>query len=196
MKIRNLIIVFILQLIVILGLFTYFYTQKRDIDPIVYLPTINKEGERDKLKFDISEIDEYVFQYNQAPEMQSEEYNKTTLDLKIGDTVYLKLDQYGGGQFTSIILATKDINSIDKNSYYEYEDMGKKPFIIGKIVETKEGKPESGEPTKYVIEYGIEYLNFEPTSLVGAVAKVRLNSMGEPKIVEIYQDHKIIYQNN
>lgn len=196
MKIRNLIIVFVLQLIVILGLFAYFYTQKRDIDPIVYLTIINKEGERDKLKFDISEIDEYVFQYNQDPEMQSEEDNKTTLDLKVGDTVYLKLDRYGGGKFTSIILATTDMNSINTHTYYEYEDMEKKPFIIGKIVETKEGKPESGEPTKYVIEYGIEDLNFEPTSLVGAFAKVRLNSMGEPKILEIYQDHKIIYQNN
>lgn len=196
MKIRNLIIVFFLQLIVILGLFSYFYTQKRDIDPIVYLPIINKEGERDKLKFDISEIDEYVFQYNQAPEMQSEEYNKTTLDLKVGDTVYLKLDQYGGGKSTSIILATTDIESINKHSYYEYEDMAKKPFIKGKIIEIKQGKSELGDPTRYVIEYGIEDLNFEPISLVGAVAKVRLNSVGEPKILEIYQDHKIIYQNN
>jgi len=196
MKIRNLIIVFVLQLIVILGLFAYFYTQKRDIDPIVYLPIINKEGERDKLTFDISEIDEYVFQYNQAPTNSDGSYVKTVLDLKVGDTVYLKLDRYGGGKFTSIILATTDMNSINTHTYYEYEDMEKKPFIIGKIVETKEGKPESGEPTKYVIEYGIEDLNFEPTSLVGAVAKVRLNSMGEPKILEIYQDHKIIYQNN
>ena len=128
MKIRNLIIVFVLQLIVILGLFAYFYTQKRDIDPIVYLTIINKEGERDKLKFDISEIDEYVFQYNQDPEMQSEEDNKTTLDLKVGDTVYLKLDRYGGGKFTSIILATTDMNSINTHTYYEYEDMEKNPL--------------------------------------------------------------------
>ena len=83
MKIRNLIIVFILQLIVILGLFSYFYTQKRDINPRVYLLIINKEGEKDKLKFDISEIDEYVFQYNQAPEMQSEVYNNTKLVINV-----------------------------------------------------------------------------------------------------------------
>ena len=194
MKIRNLIIVFILQLIVILGLFSYFYTQKRDINPRVYLLIINKEGEKDKLKFDISEIDEYVFQYNQAPEMQSEVYNNTKLDLKVGNTVYLKLDQYGSGKTASIILATTDINSINKHSYYEYEDMAKKPFIKGKIVEIKIG--QQGEPTKYVIEYGIEDLNFEPTSLVGAVTNVELNSEGEPKLLEIYQDNKVIYKAN
>ncbi|MGA1050173.1 MAG: hypothetical protein ACO3TG_01645 [Minisyncoccia bacterium] len=196
MKIRNLVIVFILQLIVILGLFAYFYTQKRDINPIVYLPIINKEGETDKLKFDISEIDEYLFQYNDTPEMQSEVYNKTSLSLKVGDTVYLKLDQYGGVNSTSIILATTDMNSINKHAYYEYDKMAKKPFITGKIVEIKIGKPEQGEPTKYLIEYGIEDLNFEAKSLVGAVAKVSLNSNGEAKILEIYQDNKIIYKAN
>ena len=193
MKIRNLIIVFILQLIVILGLFSYFYTQKRDINPRVYLLIINKEGEKDKLKFDISEIDEYVFQYNQAP-TNSDGYLKTNLNLKVGDTVYLKLDQYGNGKTASIILATTDINSINKHSYYEYEDMAKKPFIKGKIVEIKIG--QQGEPTKYVIEYGIEDLNFEPTSLVGAVTNVELNSEGEPKLLEIYQDNKVIYKAN
>ena len=194
MKIRNLIIVFILQLIVILGLFSYFYTQKRDINPRVYLLIINKEGEKDKLKFDISEIDEYVFQYNQAPEMQSEVYNNTKLDLKVGNTVYLKLDQYGSGKTASIILATIDMNSINKHSYYEYDEMAKKPFITGKIVEIKIG--QQGEPTKYVMEYGIEDLNFEAKSLVGAVAKIELNSSGEAKVLEIYQDNKIIYQAN
>ena len=192
MKIRNLIIVFVLQLIVILGLFAYFYTQKRDIDPIVYLSIINKEGERDKLKFDISEIDEYVFQYNQAPTNSDGLYVKTVLDLKVGDTVYLKLDQYRGGKFTSIILATKDINSIDNHTYYEYEDMVKKPFIIGKIVEIKAG--QQGEPNKYIVEYGIEAGEFVANKLAGAVAKVRVDSQGKATLLEVYNDNKVIYK--
>lgn len=180
MKIRNLIIVFVLQLIVILGLFAYFYTQKRDIDPIVYLPIINKEGERDKLKFDISEIQESVFGYG----YMLEEYKVNINNINVDDIVYVTLNQYGG--------KINGVRQVDK----EYLKDDKTPIIKGKVISIKPGNPESGELTKYVIEYGIEDLNFEPTSLVGAVAKVRLNSMGEPKILEIYQDHKIIYQNN
>jgi len=192
MKIRNLIIVFILQLIVILGLFSYFYTQKRDVS-IVYLSIINQEDNTSKLKYEINEIDEYIFQYNQAP-TNSDGIVVKKLDLKVGDTVYLKLEQYGSGKTASIILATTDINSIDKHSYYEYEDMVKKPFIKGKIVEIKIG--QQGEPNKYIVEYGIEEGEFVANKLAGSVAKVELNSEGKSKLLEIYQDHKIIYQNN
>ena len=197
MKIRNLIIVFILQLIIILGLFIYFHNQNKDLSKqIVYLEITNQEGENDKLKFDISGIDEYVFQYNQASTNSDGVYFKTNLNLKVGDTVYLKLDQYGSGKSASIILASTDINSINNHSYYEINDMEKKPFIKGKIVEIKSTKLEQGEPTKYIVEYGIEKINFEFKSLAGAVAKVELNSNGEAKLVEVYQDNKVIYKAN
>jgi hypothetical protein len=130
-------------------------------------------------------------------------YNKETgivpydnfpkLDIKVGDTVYAKLDQYAG-QTASIIHITNDLKSINNHSYYEINDMEKKPFIKGKIIEIKSAKLEQGEPTKYIVEYGIEKINFEAKSLVGAVAKVELNSEGEPKLLEIYQDHKVIYK--
>lgn len=193
MKNKNLIIVFILQLIIILGLFAYFYNrEKRDVS-IVYLSIINQEDNTSKLKYDINEIDEYIFQYNQAP-TNSDGIVVKKLDLKVGDTVYLKLDKYGSGKTASIILATTDINSIDKHSYYEYEDMVKKPFIKGKILEIKIG--QQGEPNKYIVEYGIEEAEFMANKLAGAVAKIELNSSGESKLLEIYQDNKIIYKNN
>lgn len=193
MKNKNLIIVFILQLIIILGLFAYFYNrEKRDVS-IVYLSIINQEDNTSKLKYDINEIDEYIFQYNQAP-TNSDGIVVKKLDLKVGDTVYLKLDKYGSGKTASIILATTDINSINKHSYYEYEDMVKKPFIKGKILEIKIG--QQGEPNKYIVEYGIEEGEFMANKLAGAVAKIELNSSGESKLLEIYQDHKIIYKNN
>ncbi len=193
MKNKNLIIVFILQLIIILGLFAYFYNrEKRDVS-IVYLSIINQEDNTSKLKYDINEIDEYIFQYNQAP-TNSDGIVVKKLDLKVGDTVYLKLDKYGSGKTASIILATTDMNSINKHSYYEYEDMVKKPFIKGKILEIKIG--QQGEPNKYIVEYGIEEGEFVANKLAGAVAKVELNSSGESKLLEIYQDHNIIYKNN
>jgi hypothetical protein len=193
MKNKNLIIVFILQLIIILGLFAYFYNrEKRDVS-IVYLSIINQEDNTSKLKYDINEIDEYIFQYNQAP-TNSDGIVVKKLDLKVGDTVYLKLDKYGSGKTASIILATTDINSINKHSYYEYEDMVKKPFIKGKILEIKIG--QQGEPNKYIVEYGIEEGELMANKLAGAVAKIELNSEGKSRLLEIYQDHKIIYKNN
>jgi uncharacterized protein YxeA len=195
MKIKNLIIVFILQLIIILGLFIYFYNQNKDLSKqIVYLEITNQEGENDKLKFDISEIDEYVFQYNQAPTNSDGVYFKTNLNLKVGDTVYLKLDQYGSGKSASIILASTDINSINKHSYYEINDMEKKPFIKGTIVEIKSAKLEQGEPTKYIVEYGIEEGEFLAGNLGGGVVKVRINSQGKSTLLEVYKDNKVIYK--
>lgn len=182
MKIRNLVIVFILQLIVIVGLFGYFYTQKREANPIVYLSLNNTSEQTDKLKLDIGSADEYLFQQFD-PNKESIPYPDTSkLDLKVGDIVYVKLDQYSG--------RTSGIQFITKSYSYGLE----KPFIKGKIIEIKQGKSELGDPTRYVIEYGIEDLNFESISLVGAVAKVALNADGEPKLLEIYQDHKVIYR--
>jgi hypothetical protein len=191
MKFKTILLILILQLIIILGLFGYFYTQKRDIDPIVYLSIINKEGDRDKLKFDISEIDEYVFQYNQAPTNSDGVYLKTNLNLKVGDTVYVKLDQ-SGGRTASMTLATNDFSSINNHNYYEYDDMAKKPFIKGKIVEIKAG--QQGEPNKYIIEYGIEEGEFVAGNLAGAVAKVRIDSQGKATLLEVYNDNKVIYK--
>lgn len=197
MKNKNLIIVFILQLIIILGLFAYFYNREtRDIS-IVYLDITNVEQQKDKLKFNISELDKYIFEsngYNGYPQNEAEGYNQLNLDLKVGDTVYLKLEQYGNGKTASIILATTDINSINKHSYYEYEDMVKKPFITGKIVEIKEGQSEKGETTKYIVEYGIEEGEFMANKLAGAVAKVRIDSQGKATLLEVYNDNKVIYK--
>lgn len=182
MKIRNFVIVFILQLIVIIGLFTYFYTQKRDSNPIVYLSLNNTSEQTDKLRLDIGSADEYLFQQF-YPNKESVPYPDTSkLDLKVGDMVYVKLDQYRG--------RTSGIQFITKS----YSNDLEKPFIKGEIVEIKLGKPEKGETTKYSIEYGIENINFKAESLVGAVVKVELNSDGEPKLLEIYQGHKVIYK--
>jgi hypothetical protein len=74
--------------------------------------------------------------------------------------------------------------------------MEKKPFIKGTIVEIKSATLEQGEPTKYIVEYGIEKINFEFKSLAGAVSKVELNSNGEVKLLEVYQDNKVIYRAN
>lgn len=181
MKIRNLVIVFILQLIVIVGLFAYFYTQKRDSNLVVYLPIINQEGERNKLKFDISEIQESAFGYG----YMSEEYKLNinhNINVAVDDIVYVTLDQYGG--------KINGVRQVDK----EYLKDDKTPIIKGQVISIKKGNLESGEPTTYTIKYGIEDLNFEPTSLVGAVAKVELKSYGEPKLLEIYQDNKVIYR--
>ena len=194
MKNKNLIIVFILQLIIVLGLFAYFYNREKKDFSIVYLSITNQEDNTSKLKYDINEIDEYLFQNNSYKQNEPEVYNTTNLNLKVGDTVYLKLDQYGSGKSASIILATTDINSINTHTYYEYEDMEKKPFIKGKIVEIKAG--QQGEPNKYIVEYGIEEGEFVANKLAGAVAKIELNSSGESKLLEIYQDNKIIYKNN
>jgi hypothetical protein len=194
MKTRNLIIVFILQLTIILGLFGYFYNREKKDVSIVYLSIINQEDNTSKLEYNINEINEYIFQNNSYQQNEAEVYNTTNLNLKVGDTVYLKLEQYGNGKSASIILATKDINSINKHSYYEYDEMNKKPFIKGKIVEIKAG--QQGEPNKYIVEYGIENIQIEAEALVGAVAKVELNSSGEPKLLEIYQDNKVIYKAN
>lgn len=191
MKNKNLIIVFILQLIIILGLFGYFYDREKEDFSIVYLSIINQEDNTSKLKYDINEIDEYIFQYNQAP-TNSDGIVVKKLDLKVGDTVYLKLDQYGSGKSASIILATTDINSINNHNYYEYEDMAKKPFITGKIVEIKAG--QQGEPNKYIVEYGIEEGEFVANKLAGAVAKVRVDSQGKATLLEVYNDNKVIYQ--
>jgi hypothetical protein len=185
MKTRNLIIVFILQFAVIVGLFAYFYTQKRESNPIVYLSLNNTSEQTDKLRLDIGVADEYLLQQFDAPNKESIPYPDTSnLDLKVGDMVYVKLDQYSG--------RTSGIQFITKS----YSNDLEKPFIKGEIVEIKPGKPEQGEPTKYTIQYGIEDLNFEPISLVGAVVKVELKSDGEPKLLEIYQDQKVIYRAN
>ncbi len=182
MKTKNLIIVFILQLIIILGLFAYFYTQKRDINSIVYLPTINTEYQKDTLYFDINTIQESVFGYGYMLEEYKANINNINVD--VDDIVYIILDQYRG--------KVSGVRQVDK----EYLGDGKDPIIKGKVISIKKGKPESGEITTYNIQYGIEDLNFEPISLVGAVAKVELNSSGEPKLLEIYQDNKVIYRAN
>jgi uncharacterized protein YxeA len=196
MKIRNLIIVFILQLIIIIGIFLYFYNQNKDSSQkIVYLDITNQEGENDKLKFAIEGINEYQFQeMNYNKEIDISQYDNTPKpDIKVGDTVYAKLDQYAG-QTVSIINATDDLDSINNHSYYEISDMKKKPFIEGKIVEVKTG--QQGELNQYIVEYGIETINFEVKSLVGAVAKVELDSNGKAKLLAIYQANKVIYQAN
>jgi uncharacterized protein YxeA len=193
MKNKNLIIVFILQLIIILGLFAYFYNREKKDFSIVYLSITNQEDNTSKLKYDINEINEYLFQNNSYKQNEPEVYNTTNLNLKVGDTVYVKLDQ-SGGRTASMTLATNDFSSINTHTYYEYEDMVKKPFIKGKIVEIKAG--QQGEPNKYIVEYGIEEGEFVANKLAGAVAKIELNSSGESKLLEIYQDNKIIYKNN
>jgi hypothetical protein len=198
MKFWNLMIVFILQFIIIIGLFIYFYNQNKDLSKqIVYLEITNQEGENDQLKFAIEEIDEYQFQdmnYNKETGIVPYE-NIPKPDVKVGDIVYVKLDQYAG-QTASIIHITKNLESINTHPYYEINDMEKKPFIKGKIVEVKSAKLEKGEPTKYIVEYGIEKINFEFKSLAGAVAKVEVNSDGEAKLLEIYQANKVIYKAN
>jgi hypothetical protein len=187
-----------LQLIIIWGLFIYFYNQNKDLSKqIVYLEITNQEDENDKLKFAIGEISEYQFQdMNYNKEIGIAPYdNSPKLDIKVGDTVYAKLDQYTG-QTVSIIHITNDIKSINNHSYYEINDMEKKPFIKGQIVEIKSAKLEQGEPTKYIVEYGIEEGEFVAGNLAGAVAKVKINSQGKSTLLEVYQDNKVIYKAN
>lgn len=92
MKTRNLVIVFILQLIVIVGLFSYFYTQKREANPIVYLSLNNTSGQTDELKLDIGAADEYLFQQLNPNKESSPYFNTSNLDLNVGDIVYVQLD--------------------------------------------------------------------------------------------------------
>lgn len=150
-----------------------------------------------KRKYIIGEISEYQFQdmhYNKETDIATYD-NSPKLDIKVGDTVYAKLDQYVG-QTASIMHIKNDFKSINNHSYYEINDMEKKPFIKGTIVEIKSATLEQGEPTKYIVEYGIEKINFEFKSLAGAVSKVELNSNGEVKLLEVYQDNKVIYRAN
>jgi uncharacterized protein YxeA len=192
MKNKNLIIIFILQLVIILGLFAYFYNRDKKDFSIVYLSIVSSENNSNKLKYDINEIDEYLFQNNGYQQNESEIDNKANLNLKVGDTVYVKLDQ-SSGRTTSMTLATNDFNSINSHTYYEYEDMEKKPFIIGTIVEIKAGE-QQGDSNKYRIEYGIEEGEFVAGNLAGAVAKVKINSQGKSTLLEVYQDNKVIYK--
>jgi hypothetical protein len=180
MKIKNLVIVLVLQLIVILGLFAYFYTQKRDMDQVFYLPIINTEDQKDALYFDINTIQKSAFRYD----YMSEEYkiNINNINVDIDDIVYITLDQYGG-----------KINGV-RHADTEYRGDGTAPIIKGKVVGITKVKPESGEITTYTIQYGIENIQFEVKSLLGSVAKIELNSNGEPKLLEIYQGHKVIYK--
>jgi|694.fasta_scaffold09405_6 hypothetical protein len=192
MKNKNLIIIFILQLVIILGLFAYFYNRDKKDFSIVYLSIVSSENNSNKLKYDINEIDEYLFQNNGYQQNESEIDNKANLNLKVGDTVYVKLDQ-SSGRTTSMTLATNDFKSINSHTYYEYEDMEKKPFIIGTIVEIKAGE-QQGDSNKYRIEYGIEEGEFVAGNLAGAVAKVKINSQGKSTLLEVYQDNKVIYK--
>lgn len=184
MKTRNLVIVFILQLIVIVGLFSYFYTQKREANPIVYLSLNNTSGQTDELKLDIGAADEYLFQQLNPNKESSPYFNTSNLDLNVGDIVYVQLDQYRG--------RTSSIQFITES----YDDSLEKPFIKGKIASITTGSQDQDnfQPTRYNIQYGIEDINLDVKSLAGAVVKVELNSEGEPKLLEIYQDHKVIYR--
>jgi hypothetical protein len=179
MQFKTIVLVLILQLIIILGLFGYFYTQKKDQIRTVYIPINNTENQKDALYFEINTIQEYVFQYNY--DYQSDPYQVNTTDIKIDDIVYITLNQYGGKVYIPI-----------KGSK-EYPMDTKDPIIQGKVIDIKRGKPESGEPSVYTIKYGIEEGEFVANKLAGAIARIELDSQGKAFLRAIYKDKKILY---
>jgi hypothetical protein len=180
MKFKTIVLILILQLIIILGLFGYFYTQKRDQKKVIYIPIINTESQKDALYFDINTIQEYVFQY--TDNYQSGPYQVNTTDIKIDDIVYITLSQYGG----KIYGPTKGSK--------EYPMDNKDPVIQGKVMSIKEGNRESGEPSVYTIKYGIEEGEFVANKLAGAIARIELDSQGKAFLRAIYKDKKVIYK--
>jgi hypothetical protein len=180
MQFKTIVLVLILQLIIILGLFSYFYTQKRDQIRTVYIPINNTENQKDALYFAINTIQEYVFQYNY--DYQSDPYQVNTTDIKIDDIVYITLNQYGGKVYVPI-----------KGSK-EYPMDTKDPIIQGKVMSIKEANKESGEPPVYTIKYGIEDIVLQTDSLTGAIARIELDSQGKAFLRAIYKDKKVIYK--
>jgi hypothetical protein len=180
MKFKTIVLILILQLIIILGLFGYFYTQKRDQKKVIYIPITNTKSQKDVLYFDINTIQEYVFQYNY--DYQSDPYQVNTTDIKIDDIVYITLGQYGG----KIYRPTKGSK--------EYSMDTKNPIIQGKVMSIKEGNRELGMPPVYTIKYGIEDIVLQTDSLAGATAHIELDSQGKASLRAIYKDKKILYK--
>lgn len=180
MKFKTILIILILQLIIILGLFSYFYTQKNNQIRTIYVPVINGENQKDALYFEINTIQEYVFQYN--TDYKSDLYQVNTLDINVDDIVYITLNQYGG-KINGVLQANK-----------EYLGDGKDLIIQGKVMSIKKGNPGLGEPTTYTVKYGIEEGEFVANKLAGSVARIELDSQGKASLRAIYKDKKILYK--
>jgi hypothetical protein len=181
MKFKTIVLILILQLIIILGLFGYFYTQKRDQKKVIYIPIINTEAQKDALYFDINTIQEYAFSGGGYSYM-SEAYQVNTNNINVDDIVYITLTQYGG-KINGVLQANKEYLEGDKN-----------PIIQGKVMSIKKGNPGLGESTTYTVKYGIEEGEFVANKLAGAVARIELDSQGKAFLRAIYKDKKILYK--
>ena len=181
MRTRNIIIVFIFQLTVILGLFIYSYTQNDDKNQIVYLAINNTSEFQDKLQFRINEIEEYMLR-----QPYNEKGLSPKIDLQVGDELYVKLSKYRG--------KTAEVEFVNK----EYNNDITVPFIKGQVVEIIPGNEDelNFTPTKYKIKYGIEDIELIPEDLFDAVAKVKIDTEGKAKVLEIYNKHKTIYKSD
>lgn len=179
MKIRNIIIIFILQLTVILGLFIYSDTQNADKNQIVYLAINNTLESQDKLQFRINEVEEYMLQ-----QPYNEKGLSPKIDLQVGDELYVKLSKYRG--------KTAEVEFVNK----EYSNDITVPFIKGQVVEIISGNDDEFNftLTKYKIKYGIEDIELTSEDLLDAVAKVKIDTEGRAKVLEIYNKHKTIYK--
>jgi hypothetical protein len=163
-----------IQLIIILGLFSYFYTQKRNTDQVVYLSVVNTNIETDKLHLQLNTIEDYVLQSNRFQSIPAVDFQ-----IQIGDIVYLTLNQYGG-----------QTHQIESGSMV-YPEERNHLVIQGKI--TNITQSTGGDYQTFQIEYGIENIPSPIESLDGAIAKVSLDSTGKATLRNIYKGNKILY---